>query len=139
MLRLLVALFVLPLMAAPAMAGAIKVTVDLSSQTMIVTVDGVREYNWAVSTGKRGHRTPTGTYHPQRMYEEYYSRKYDNAPMPYSIFFSGGFAIHGTEYVSSLGSPRSHGCVRLDPHNARILYRLVQRHGTANTTIRIKA
>lgn len=124
-------------LASPALAARVSVTVDLSQQTMIVRVGGETVHNWAVSTGKKGYRTPTGTYRPQRMYTEYYSRKYDNSPMPYSIFFHGGYAIHGTTYVSQLGTPASHGCIRLLTANARTLYRLVRQHGTGNTTIRI--
>ena len=73
-----------------------------------------------------------------RIAEVYYSKKYDNAPMPHAIFFTGGFAIHGTEYVRSLGGPASHGCVRLHPDNAALLYTLVQRYGAENTAIHIQ-
>jgi lipoprotein-anchoring transpeptidase ErfK/SrfK len=121
----------------PAFAARIAVTIDLSQQTMTVRLGGETLYNWAVSTGRKGYRTPTGTYHPTRMHREYYSRKYDNAPMPYSIFFRGGYAIHGTEHVSKLGSVASHGCVRLLTSNARTLFNLVREHGTGNTTIKI--
>lgn len=132
--------FLLSLMAlvAPAAAAEIDIVVDVSQQTMTVTVDGVREYQWDVSTGKKGYRTPKGSYQPTRMHREYYSRKYDNAPMPYSIFFRGGYAIHGTSHVSALGSPASHGCVRLQTSNAKTLYNLVRAYGADNTSIRIK-
>ena len=122
----------------PAIANDISVIVDIPTQTMSVTVDGVSEYSWKVSTGRKGHRTPTGDYRPTRMAEVYYSKKYDNAPMPHAIFFTGGFAIHGTEYVRSLGGPASHGCVRLHPDNAALLYTLVQRYGAENTAIHIQ-
>ena len=137
MLRPLLILFVFLSLASPAFAARISVTVDLSQQTMTVRVGGETLYNWSVSTGRKGYRTPTGTYHPTRMHREYYSRKYDNAPMPYSIFFRGGYAIHGTSHVSQLGSVASHGCVRLLKANAQTLYALVRQHGTGNTTIRI--
>jgi lipoprotein-anchoring transpeptidase ErfK/SrfK len=91
-----------------------------------------------VSTGRKGHLTPTGNFHPTRMAAVYFSRKYDDAPMPHAIFFLGGFAIHGTEYVSSLGRRASHGCVRLHPANAALLYSLVQQYGAAHTAIRIR-
>jgi lipoprotein-anchoring transpeptidase ErfK/SrfK len=124
--------------AGPAFAEDVSVLVDISTQTMSVSVDGVTEYNWKVSTGRKGHRTPTGDYRPTRMAEVYYSKKYDNAPMPHAIFFTGGFAIHGTEYIRSLGGPASHGCVRLHPDNAALLYSLVARYGAGNTEIRIQ-
>ena len=120
-----------------ALAG-VRVTTDLSSQTMTVVVNGRVAHRWRVSSGKKGHRTPTGTYRPGRMYREYYSRKYDNSPMPHSIFFRGGYAIHGTGYTRSLGRPASHGCIRLHPANARKLYNLVRAHGKKNTRISIK-
>lgn len=133
---LLVLLF--GLFAAPAFASSVSILVDISDQTMVVKVNGFTEYVWPVSTGRKGYRTPTGTFRPVRMYREYYSKKYDDAPMPYSIFYSGGFAIHGTQYVRSLGRPASHGCVRLDPYNAAVLYDLVQDYGRAATVIRIR-
>lgn len=137
MFRPLLILAVFLTLCSPAFAARISVTIDLSQQTMTVRVGGETLYNWAVSTGRKGFRTPTGTYRPTRMHREYYSRKYDNAPMPYSIFFRGGYAIHGTNHVSKLGSVASHGCVRLLTANARALYNLVRAHGSASTTIKI--
>jgi hypothetical protein len=87
------------------------------------------DYDWAVSTGRPGHRTPTGVYRPQRMYKIAYSAKYDNAPMPHSIFFRGGYAIHGTNAVGRLGRVASHGCIRLAPENAAALYSMVKQEG----------
>ncbi len=117
-----------------ALAGVVA-RIDISTQTMTVEEDGAIVYSWAVSTARNGYRTPRGSYRPTRMHKMWYSRKYDNSPMPYSIFFSGGYAIHGTNYVKNLGRPASHGCVRLHPENARTLYRLVQAHGAQNTQI----
>ncbi|MCG5236473.1 L,D-transpeptidase [Xanthobacter oligotrophicus] len=102
---------------------------------MTVSVNGVPRYSWLVSTARRGYVTPTGVYRPQRLYREYYSRKYYNSPMPYSIFYSGGFAIHGSYAVNQLGGPASHGCIRLHPGNAATLYSLVQSYGPGNTRI----
>jgi hypothetical protein len=138
MLRRVLLVVLFGLFAGPAFAGSVSVLVDLSDQKMVVKINGYTEYVWPVSTGRKGYRTPTGTYHPVRMYRDYYSKKYDDAPMPYSIFYSGGFAIHGTESVRSLGRPASHGCVRLHPRNAALLYDLVQDFGRGNTTIRIR-
>lgn len=125
--------------AAPASAGAAAVVarIDLSRQTMTVSVNGMPQYSWPVSTARRGYVTPTGAYRPQRMYRSYFSRKYYNSPMPYSIFFNGGYAIHGSYEVSRLGAPASHGCVRLHPSNAATLYSLVQSYGAGNTLILI--
>ena len=121
---------------AEALAG-VRISTNLSNQTMTVSVNGRVKHRWAISSGKRGYRTPTGRYRPGRMYREYYSRKYDGSPMPHSIFFRGGYAIHGTGYTRSLGRPASHGCIRLHPSNARKLYNLVRQHGKSNTRISI--
>lgn len=123
--------------ATPASAGTATVVarIDLSRQTMTVSVNGMPQYSWPVSTARRGYVTPTGAYRPQRMYRSYFSRKYYNSPMPYSIFFNGGYAIHGSYEVSRLGAPASHGCVRLHPSNAATLYALVQTYGAGNTLI----
>ena len=130
---LLAALFV-ACATANASAGIIA-RIDISNQTMTVTEDGNVLYSWSVSTARRGYRTPRGSFRPVRMHKMWYSRKYDNSPMPYSIFFHGGYAIHGTDAVKSLGRPASHGCIRLHPSNARTLYNLVQAHGPRNTRI----
>ena len=119
-----------------AFAG-VRVSTNLSTQTMTVKVNGRVAHRWRISSGRKGFRTPTGTYRPGRMYREYYSRKYDNSPMPHSIFFRGGYAIHGTGYTKRLGRPASHGCIRLHPANARRLYNLVRAHGKSNTRISI--
>ncbi len=113
----------------------ITVQINRSSQTMSVTIDGVPRYTWRVSTGRRGLGTPGGVFHPQMMARRWFSSKYHNSPMPHSIFFRGGIAIHGTYEVSQLGNPVSHGCVRLDPGNAALLFGLVAREGKSATTI----
>jgi lipoprotein-anchoring transpeptidase ErfK/SrfK len=133
----LFALFVLLAGAAPAAASTVRVTIDLSDQQMRVDAGFLRSFTWDVSTARRGYRTPTGTYRPIRTHEMWYSRKYNMSPMPHSIFFYGGYAIHGTTEVSRLGTPASHGCVRLDPENAAILFDLVIDAGWDNTTITI--
>jgi lipoprotein-anchoring transpeptidase ErfK/SrfK len=118
----------------PARADVV-VQIDKSARRMSVSVDGVARYNWPVSTGRDGYGTPNGTYHPQAMMRSYFSRKYYNAPMPHAIFFYYGFAIHGTNDISRLGGPASHGCVRLHPSNAATLFSLVQHSGPRNITI----
>jgi lipoprotein-anchoring transpeptidase ErfK/SrfK len=131
-----IAALFMTLIAAPQGAEAsVVVNVDRSSQTMSVVVDGQSRYHWRVSTGRRGFGTPAGTYHPQSMARSWFSREYYNSPMPHSIFFHGGYAIHGTHEIARLGGPASHGCVRLDPGNAAILYGVVQHQGMGNTTI----
>jgi lipoprotein-anchoring transpeptidase ErfK/SrfK len=112
----------------------VVITIDKSSQRMSVTVDGARRYRWAVSTGTRG-GPPSGVYRPQRLERSWYSRKFGRAPMPHSIFFHGGYAIHGTTHVSRLGRRASHGCVRLRPSNAATLFAIVRREGAARTRI----
>jgi hypothetical protein len=113
----------------------ILVSIDKSDQRMTVSVDGAVRHVWPVSTGRAGYGTPNGRFRPQWMARRYFSRKYYNSPMPYSIFFHGGFAIHGTEHLSRLGGPASHGCVRLSPRNAATLFALVKDHGKAHTRI----
>jgi lipoprotein-anchoring transpeptidase ErfK/SrfK len=115
--------------------ASVVVNIDRSSQRMAVSVDGAPRYNWRVSTARAGYVTPPGTYHPERLERQWFSKKYYNSPMPHSIFFYGGFAIHGTYEIARLGGPASHGCVRLDPGNAATLYGIVQREGMGATTI----
>ncbi len=122
-------------------ASATKVLIVISkpSQKMTVSVDGEVKYVWPVSTGAGQYETPTGTWHPFRMEAEHFSKEWDDAPMPHSMFFTGeGHAIHGSYHVKSLGRKASHGCVRLAPDNATILYGLVQKAGMSNTTVTIK-
>ena len=110
-----------------AVQAAVVVTVDKTAQRLTVEVDGFTQYQWPVSTARWGYRTPNGSYRPQRLERRWYSRKYDWSPMPHSIFFNGGYAIHGSTEVSRLGRPASHGCIRLHPNNAATLFNLVQR------------
>jgi lipoprotein-anchoring transpeptidase ErfK/SrfK len=115
--------------------AAVVVQIDRSSQVMEVAVDGAPRYEWRVSTGRPGLATPAGTFHPQMLARRWFSSKYHNSPMPHSIFFHGGVAIHGTYETAYLGRAVSHGCVRLQPANATILFDLVQREGMSATTI----
>jgi lipoprotein-anchoring transpeptidase ErfK/SrfK len=120
---------------APRLPPAVQVHIDISSQAMSVRVNGWHHASWRVSTGREGYYTPRGSYSVKRMAKVYYSKKYDNAPMPNSVFFHGGYAIHGTNQVSRLGRPASHGCVRLAPGNAAQLFALVQQYGPRRTRI----
>ncbi|MEM8877540.1 MAG: L,D-transpeptidase [Pseudomonadota bacterium] len=122
---------------APVEAGVVA-KIDLSQQRMRVYVNGHHKYTWAVSTGRGRYRTPTGSYSVKRMHARYFSRKYNNSPMPHSLFFRGGYAVHGTNHISALGRPASHGCVRLHPSNARTLFNLVRRHGPRSSRIVIR-
>ena len=123
------------LVAAPAMASTIVARVNLSEQTMHVYINGAQRYVWPVSTARRGYVTPTGTFYPQRLEPIWYSKKYDNSPMPHAIFFAGGYAIHGTYSIGRLGTPASHGCVRLHPSNAATLYSLVSQSRGSTTIV----
>jgi lipoprotein-anchoring transpeptidase ErfK/SrfK len=111
-----------------------NITISKSHQLMQVDSD-YGSYQWRVSTARKGYYTPTGTFHPYSLQLMHYSKKFDNAPMPHSIFFSGGYAIHATPHVGALGRPASHGCVRLSPSNAATLYSIVKQD--SDTTIRI--
>ena len=127
----------LSMLSVPRAADAeVVVQIDKSSQQMSVIVDGQHRYTWAVSTGVHG--TPSGTFRPQSLSRNHRSSMFNNAPMPYSIFYDGNFAIHGTTQVSRLGGPASHGCVRLHPSNAAVLFSLVQQQGLGNTRISIR-
>ncbi|MGZ8400380.1 MAG: L,D-transpeptidase [Methyloceanibacter sp.] len=126
------------MLALPAIAQAqIVAKINLSNQRMDVYVDGSPRYTWPVSTARAGYRTPTGTFKPTALVRYHRSTIYSGSPMPYSIFFLRGYAIHGSYETKYLGRPASHGCIRLAPSNAAALYSLVQRHGPGNTVIKI--
>ena len=117
---------------------ALVVNIDKSRQAMTVFLDGVKTYEWPISTGKAGYSTPSGTYTATSMNKIWYSKEWDNAPMPHSIFFmKDGHAIHGSLDVRHLGQPVSHGCVRISPENAATLYALVAKNGLENTHVRV--
>lgn len=124
--------------ASTAVAERVDIAVDISKQRMNVYVEGHRKYTWKVSTARKGYSTPSGDYRPQWITRMHYSRKYDNSPMPYSVFYNGGYAIHGTKYVSRLGRPASHGCIRVHTSNARRLYKLVKKYGKKNVRIMVR-
>ena len=121
--------------ALPARA-ALLIEVDKATQQMTVSRDGETLYTWPVSTGIASYDTPSGDYKPFRMERDHFSREWDDAPMPNSIFFTAkGHAIHGTEHLRNIGRPASHGCVRLEPKNARVLFDLVRLEKMANTRV----
>jgi len=122
--------------AAEPSASKILVLIDKLTQTMKVLVDDLERYTWDVSTGLRAYDTPSGTYAARSMNEIWYSKQWDDAPMPHAIFFTKkGHAIHGTEETQKLGRPASHGCVRLAPENALTLFALVKETGLKNTEV----
>jgi hypothetical protein len=132
----LIAVTGLMLFASGAAQAKIAITVDKNAQLMTVAVDGVERYQWPVSSGLPGYETPNGSFKTFRMEEDHYSKEFDDAPMPHAIFFTKiGHAIHGTDSVNRLGSPASHGCVRLSRANAATLYALVQKDGVLNATV----
>ena len=137
--RFIYALFVplLLITSGGAALASVVAVVDVSTQRMYVTVDGGSYAVWKVSTARRGYYTPRGSFRPKLLKRMHYSRKYENSPMPYSVFFTGGYAIHGTQYVRRLGSPASHGCIRLHTANAAALYSLIKRYGHGSTRIRV--
>ncbi|GHD10377.1 L,D-transpeptidase [Tianweitania populi] len=125
------------LVAAPSLAHAATVVahVDVAKQVMTVSRQGKVLYTWKVSTARKGYDTPLGTWRPYRIHQLWKSRKYDDAPMPYAVFYDRGWAVHGTTAVSRLGRPASHGCVRLATSNAKAFYDLVREVGPGNTRI----
>lgn len=129
--------------AAPAIGVAAKpavtlqAKVDLTRQTMTV-IEGNRTIAaWTISSGVQDHATPRGVFQPEWTAKMWYSRTYDNAPMPHAVFFKNGAAVHATQSVGALGRAASHGCVRLAPHNAETFYKLVQKHGLVHTRIAV--
>ena len=135
----LIAFTALTLFASGAAQAKVAITVDKDNQQMTVAVDGVERYRWPVSSGLPSYETPNGSFRAFRMEEDHYSKEFDDAPMPHSIFFTKiGHAIHGTDSVNRLGSPASHGCVRLSRENASKLLgsgeagRRAQHHGDAD-------
>jgi hypothetical protein len=132
----LVAFTGLMLFGTGAAQAKVAITVDKNNQLMTVAVDGVERYHWPVSSGLPSYETPGGSFRTFRMEEDHFSKEFDDAPMPHSIFFTKiGHAIHGTDSVNRLGSPASHGCVRLSRANAATLYALVKEQGVLNTTV----
>jgi hypothetical protein len=110
-------------------AAAVLVQIDLSTQTMHVEASNGEAFDWPISSARSGYSTPHGYYRAQRLELMHYSHKYHMSPMPHSIFFRGGYAIHGTGSLAELGRPASHGCIRLSPSNAALLYSLVEMEG----------
>jgi len=135
--RLVLLAVVLVLAISSPAAADLLISIDRANQRMTV-FDDTGVYMWPVSTGARGYATPTGSFRPSRMAVEHYSREWDDAPMPHSIFFTdAGHAIHGTSHLRSLGRPASHGCVRLAPDHAAYLFKLVETHGLEATRIEV--
>src|SRR5215218_4241841 len=132
----LIAIAALTLFAAGTAQAKVAITVDKDNQQMTVAVDGVETYRWPVSSGLPSYETPNGSFRTFRMEEDHYSKEFDDAPMPHSIFFTKqGHAIHGTDSVNRLGSPASHGCVRLSPAHAAVLFKLVKDEGLGNAKV----
>ena len=132
----LIAVAALTLFAAGTAQAKVAITVDKDNQQMTVAVDGVETYRWPVSSGLPSYETPNGSFRAFRMEEDHYSKEFDEAPMPHSIFFTKtGHAIHGSFDIKNIGRPASHGCVRLQPENAAKLFALVRAEGVLNTTV----
>lgn len=118
-----------------ASASNLVASISISSQTMTVTQNGVVKHRWKVSTARKGYVTPLGKYSAKWASKNHRSRKYDNAPMPYAIFFHGGYAVHATYDLKRLGRPASHGCIRLHPDNAAQFFSMATNNGLKNTKI----
>lgn len=122
---------------APLPDPTLKVSIDLAAQKLTVSEHGQVKYSWPISSGTASHPTPRGTFRPQWTAKMWYSRKYDNAPMPNAVFINGGVAIHATYATGMLGRPASHGCIRLAPANAKTFYNLVHKHGLKFTRVSV--
>ncbi len=121
-----------------ALAGTLVAKVDVSQQSMTVIYNGKVAYRWDVSTARKGKYTPRGTYTAKWLSKDHKSSLYNDAPMPFAIFYSGNYAIHGTNQISRLGRPASAGCIRLHPKHAAILFKLTQRVGLRNMKVQIR-
>lgn len=120
-------------------AAAVVARVDVAEQKMVVSHYGKVIHEWVVSTGADEFGgTPRGEYKPYRMHRMWHSRTHNGEEMPFSVFYDRGWAVHGTTEVDRLGSPVSHGCVRLDPEHAETFYTLVNKVGAGNTRIIIE-
>jgi lipoprotein-anchoring transpeptidase ErfK/SrfK len=120
---------------AAAEAANLVANISIGSQTMTVSENGFVKYRWKVSTARNGYVTPTGSWSAKWLSRDHRSRKYDNAPMPFAVFFNGGYAVHGTFDLKRLGTPASHGCVRLEPKNAAQFFSMAQETGLSNTRV----
>ena len=130
-----VALICLQFQTSPGHASNLIASISISKQMMTVTQNGIVKYRWHVSTARKGYVTPTGSWSAKWASLHHRSRKYNNAPMPYAIFFNGGYAVHATFDLKRLGTPASHGCIRLHPENAAQFYSLATNSGLGNTRI----
>lgn len=130
-----VAFFLVLFQTEAALSANLVAQVSLSSQTMVVTQNGMVKYRWRVSTGRKGYGTPTGSWSAKWTSRNHRSRKYNMAPMPFAVFFKGGYAVHATYETKRLGRPASHGCVRLHPDNAATFFQMANRNGLSNTKI----
>lgn len=113
----------------------VLVRVSITEQRLRVYHEGRPLFIWAVSTAKAPKVTPPGSFTPEFLSRDHRSKRYSNAPMPWAVFYHGNYAIHGTNQIKRLGKPASHGCVRLHPDNARILFRMIRAEGLANTRV----
>ncbi|WP_222390678.1 L,D-transpeptidase [Rhizobium leguminosarum] len=118
-----------------AQAATLVANISIGKQMMTVSENGFVKYRWKVSTARNGYVTPTGSWSAKWLSRDHRSRKYDNAPMPYAVFFNGGYAVHATFDLKRLGRPASHGCVRLHPDNAAQFFSLTRQAGLANTRV----
>lgn len=137
-LRLVAVALTLSFAPLAAIAASVVAKVDVSQQTMHVFQHGKHLYTWKVSTARSGKWTPRGAYTAKWLSKNHKSSRYNNAPMPHSIFFRGHYAVHGTNQISRLGRPASAGCIRLHPDNARVLFQMTQSAGLENTKIVIQ-
>ncbi len=131
----LLALLLMQFQSNSAFAANLIARISLSSQTMTVSQNGFVRYRWKVSTARKGYVTPQGSWSAKWLSKNHRSRKYDDAPMPYAVFFNGGYAVHATFDLKRLGRPASHGCIRLHPDNAAEFFSLASQYGLKNTQI----
>ncbi len=109
----------------PAPAGVDRwIEVDISDQRLRAWEGDQAVFDYTVSTGKPGHLTLPGTFSVYRKYEQTRMRgyDYDTPDVPWTMYYSGAFAIHGAYWHDNFGTPVSHGCVNLPVEQAKALY-----------------
>lgn len=107
------------------------IEVNLSKQRLIAWEGGRRVYSVPISSGKRSTPTRVGTFTIQSKHRtaRMRGRGYNVPNVPYTMYYSGGYAIHGAYWHNRFGTPVSHGCVNLPVGQARKLYSFAS-HGT---------
>ncbi len=116
------------------LSSGVQIDVNLAEQTLTAT-DADGTFSTKISSARPGFTTAKGCYDNPQLEQVHPSRKLDNSPVPHSIFYSGGFAIHGTLDDASIGRPASYGGIRVSRYAASVIYGLIEYYGTAKSKV----